>query len=66
MAGRAASRLVELLAARIVGALLTSAPRPDPWQGAPQQVDEFLAEWVAPVLERYAGDLGDGAPELHV
>jgi adenylosuccinate lyase len=41
--------------------------RPELYVGrAPQQVDEFLAEWVEPVLERHAGDLHTPAPELHV
>jgi adenylosuccinate lyase len=41
--------------------------RPELYIGrAPQQVDEFLAEWVAPVLERYSADLNASAPELHV
>jgi len=41
--------------------------RPELYVGrAPEQVDEFLAEWVAPVLERYAGELNATAPELHV
>mgnify|MGYP006198971409 CR=1 FL=1 len=41
--------------------------RPERYVGrAPQQVDEFLAEWVAPVLERYAHDVEHSAPELHV
>jgi len=33
---------------------------------APEQVDEFLAEWVDPVLERYHEVLDSGAPELKV
>ena len=33
---------------------------------APEQVDQFLAEWVDPVLERYPDDVGQSAPELHV
>jgi adenylosuccinate lyase len=33
---------------------------------APEQVDEFLAEWVDPVLERYHEVLGSDAPELKV
>jgi len=41
--------------------------RPELYVGrAPQQVDEFLREWVAPVLERYADDLGGDAPDLRV
>ena len=32
----------------------------------PQQVDEFLAEEIQPVLERYAGDLGGEAAQLNV
>lgn len=33
---------------------------------APQQVDEFMQEWVQPVLERYADELGGEAPDLRV
>ncbi|MFQ5734516.1 MAG: adenylosuccinate lyase [Planctomycetaceae bacterium] len=33
---------------------------------APQQVDEFLAEVVAPIRKRYRDDLGGTAEELHV
>jgi adenylosuccinate lyase len=33
---------------------------------APQQVEEFLAEWVEPVLRRYSGEISGRAPELHV
>jgi adenylosuccinate lyase len=33
---------------------------------APDQVDEFLTQWVEPVLERYAEVLETPAPELHV
>jgi len=33
---------------------------------APEQVDEFLAEWVQPVLTRYADDIQQLTPELHV
>jgi adenylosuccinate lyase len=41
--------------------------RPELYVGrAPQQVDEFLAEWVQPVLERYPEAAGDAAPELRV
>ncbi len=41
--------------------------RPERYVGrAPQQVDEFLAEWVDPVLERHAGELSTGTPSLHV
>ncbi|HEX2092708.1 MAG TPA: adenylosuccinate lyase [Longimicrobiaceae bacterium] len=41
--------------------------RPELYVGrAPEQVDEFLEEWVRPVLERYADEVGAGAPELHV
>ncbi len=41
--------------------------RPERYVGrAPQQVDDFLAEWVAPVLERYGDDIEHRAPELHV
>jgi adenylosuccinate lyase len=41
--------------------------RPERFVGrAPEQVDEFLAEWVEPVLQRHASDLGQRTPELHV
>jgi adenylosuccinate lyase len=41
--------------------------RPELYVGrAPQQVDEFLAEWVAPVLARYPEAVGGAAPELKV
>ena len=41
--------------------------RPELYVGrAPQQVDEFLAEWVAPVLARYPDAVGGAAPELKV
>lgn len=42
--------------------------RPEKYVGrAPEQVDRFLLEWVDPVLDRYADDLGgQKAPELHV
>ena len=41
--------------------------RPELYVGrAPQQVDEFLAEWVEPVLQRHAAELGGAAPELSV
>lgn len=41
--------------------------RPELYVGrAPQQVDEFLAEWVQPVLDRYPEALGGAAPELRV
>ena len=41
--------------------------RPELYVGrAPQQVDEFLQEWVRPALERHAGELEEGAPALHV
>lgn len=46
---------------------LEEALRPEQYVGrAPEQVDNFLAEWVQPVLDRYATDLGASAPELHV
>jgi adenylosuccinate lyase len=46
---------------------LEDALRPELYVGrAPQQVDEFLAEWVSPVLARYADRLETGTPELHV
>jgi adenylosuccinate lyase len=41
--------------------------RPELYVGrAPQQVDEFLAEWVEPVLERYRDEIGSAAPQLNV
>jgi adenylosuccinate lyase len=41
--------------------------RPELYIGrAPEQVDEFLAEWVAPVLDRYENAVQRVAPELHV
>lgn len=41
--------------------------RPELYVGrAPGQVDEFLEEWVRPVLERHAGEVRQAAPELHV
>ncbi len=41
--------------------------RPERYVGrAPEQVDEFLASWVSPVLERYAEEIEPSAPELHV
>jgi adenylosuccinate lyase len=41
--------------------------RPELYVGrAPQQVDEFLAEWVDPVLERYHEELDTRTPELKV
>lgn len=41
--------------------------RPELYVGrAPQQVDEFLAEWVEPVLARYPGAASGAAPELRV
>jgi adenylosuccinate lyase len=46
---------------------LEDALRPELYVGrAPQQVEEFLAEWVSPVLARYADRLDTGTPELHV
>jgi adenylosuccinate lyase len=41
--------------------------RPELYVGrAPAQVDEFLEEWVAPVLARYPEAVGGAAPELKV
>jgi adenylosuccinate lyase len=41
--------------------------RPERYVGrAPEQVDAFLAEWVEPVLARYASELDTRAPELRV
>jgi adenylosuccinate lyase len=46
---------------------LEEALRPELYVGrAPEQVDEFLNDWVAPVLERYAGEVDPSTPELHV
>lgn len=41
--------------------------RPELYVGrAPAQVDEFLDEWVAPVLARYPDAIGEATPELKV
>jgi adenylosuccinate lyase len=41
--------------------------RPELYVGrAPQQVDEFLAEWVDPVLARYGEEMDRQAPQLNV
>jgi adenylosuccinate lyase len=41
--------------------------RPELYVGrAPEQVDEFLAEWVEPALARYPDAKTEGAPELRV
>jgi len=41
--------------------------QPEKYVGrAPEQVDEFLKEWVDPVLQRHAGELTDETPDLHV
>lgn len=41
--------------------------RPELYVGrAPEQVDEFLEEWVAPALARYPEATGGAAPELRV
>jgi adenylosuccinate lyase len=41
--------------------------RPERFVGrAPEQVERFVAEWVEPVLRRYADDLEQDTPELHV
>jgi adenylosuccinate lyase len=41
--------------------------RPEKYIGrAPEQVDEFLAEWVDPVLQRHASELTRETPALHV
>jgi adenylosuccinate lyase len=41
--------------------------RPELYVGrAPQQVDEFLAEWVEPVLARYPEAAEEAAPDLRV
>jgi adenylosuccinate lyase len=41
--------------------------RPELYVGrAPEQVDEFLAEWVQPVLDRYPDALRGAAPDLRV
>lgn len=46
---------------------LQEALRPEQFVGrAPQQVDEFLAEWVEPVLSRYSSEVSHTTPELHV
>jgi adenylosuccinate lyase len=33
---------------------------------APEQVDQFLTEWVEPVLQRYQAEAAQMTPELHV
>ncbi len=46
---------------------LEEALRPERYVGrAPEQVDAFLEEWVTPVLARYAGEVEQPTPELHV
>lgn len=41
--------------------------RPERYVGrAPEQVDAFLDEWVTPVLARYATEVEQPTPELHV
>jgi adenylosuccinate lyase len=41
--------------------------RPEKYVGrAPEQVDTFLEEWVTPVLARYANEVEQPTPELHV
>ncbi len=41
--------------------------RPELYVGrAPEQVDEFLEEWVTPALERYRDQIGGEVPSLHV
>lgn len=41
--------------------------QPEKYVGrAPEQVDQFLTEWVEPALERYASDIDTSTPELHV
>jgi len=41
--------------------------RPERYVGrAPEQVDRFLQEWVEPALTRYAADLEQSTPDLHV
>ncbi|HEU0012706.1 MAG TPA: adenylosuccinate lyase [Longimicrobium sp.] len=41
--------------------------RPELYVGrSPEQVDEFLEEWVAPVLARYPDAEGEAVPELRV
>ena len=46
---------------------LEEALNPDDYVGrAPEQVDAFLEEWVTPVLARYAGEVEQPTPELHV
>jgi adenylosuccinate lyase len=46
---------------------LADEVRPENYVGrAPEQVDEFLDEWVKPVLERYPDATADDLPDLHV
>jgi adenylosuccinate lyase len=72
VAGGAANDLLERLAgdpafAAIDRARLQAELDPTRYVGrAPEQVDEFLADWVEPVLERYSADVPANAPELHV
>jgi adenylosuccinate lyase len=41
--------------------------RPERYVGrAPEQVDQFLAEWVRPALRRHAEEVEQSTPELHV
>lgn len=41
--------------------------RPEKYVGrAPEQVDQFIREWVRPALERHAADVNQETPELHV
>jgi adenylosuccinate lyase len=41
--------------------------RPERFVGrAPEQVDQFLTDWVDPVLARYEADINLETPELHV
>ncbi|MQA89348.1 MAG: adenylosuccinate lyase [Gemmatimonas sp.] len=41
--------------------------RPEKYVGrAPEQVDQFLLEWVEPALARHADDVDQAPPELHV
>jgi adenylosuccinate lyase len=51
----------------VTRAELEDEMRPELYVGrAPEQVDEFLAEWVEPVLARYPEDAGAEMPELRV
>jgi adenylosuccinate lyase len=60
-------RIADDAAFGVTRAELEDELRPERFVGrAPEQVDEFLADWVEPVLQRYSADVPARAPELHV